>query len=80
LLDLLREDLHLSATKEGCGEGDCGACTVVLADTDGDGLRYRAVNSCIQLAHAVHGQALWTAADLACDPLIDRQGAALHPA
>ncbi|NIC39524.1 2Fe-2S iron-sulfur cluster-binding protein, partial [Aquabacterium sp. A08] len=32
------------------------------------------------LAHAVHGQALWTAADLACDPLIDRQGAALHPA
>ncbi|WP_232788469.1 xanthine dehydrogenase small subunit [Macromonas nakdongensis] len=79
LLDLLREDLHLSATKEGCGEGDCGACTVVLADTEGDGLRYRAVNSCIQLAHSVHGMALWTAADLASDPLIDRQGAALHP-
>ena len=80
LLELLREDLRLTATKEGCGEGDCGACTVVLAEPDGKGLRYRAVNSCIKLAHSVHGQALWTAEDLASDPLIDRQGAALHPA
>jgi len=79
LLQVLREDLGLRSVKEGCAEGDCGACTVVLAEDDGRGLRYRALNSCIRLAHAAHGQALWTAEDLATDPAIDRQGAALHP-
>jgi xanthine dehydrogenase small subunit len=79
LLQLLREDLGLTSVKEGCAEGDCGACTVVVAEPHGRGLRYRAINSCIRLAHAVDGQALWTAEDLANDPLIDRQGEALHP-
>jgi len=80
LLAVLREDLGLTGTKEGCGEGDCGACTVVVAEPDGKGLRYRAINSCISLAQSVHGKALWTAEDLATDPLIDRSGAGLHPA
>ncbi len=80
LLQVLREDLGLTGTKEGCNEGDCGACTVVLAERDGQGLRYRAVNSCIRMAHSVHGQAVWTVEDLTADPLIDRQGGALHPA
>ncbi|MEY5100154.1 MAG: hypothetical protein RJA36_2873 [Pseudomonadota bacterium] len=80
LLSLLREDLGLSATKEGCNEGDCGACTVVLAEASDGQLRWRAVNSCIRLAHSVHGMALWTAEDLARDPLLDLGGAALHPA
>lgn len=66
LLDVLREDLRICDVKEGCAAGDCGACTVVIADSmDGAKLNYQAINSCIRPAHAVHGMALWTAADLA---------------
>lgn len=64
LLEVLREDLQCSDTKEGCNEGDCGACTVVLGEADGERIKYRAVNSCIRLAHSIQGQALWTAQDL----------------
>jgi xanthine dehydrogenase small subunit len=67
LLQVLREDLGLSATKEGCNEGDCGACTVVLGEKQGQHMRYRAVNSCIRMAHAIHGMALWTAQDMAAE-------------
>jgi xanthine dehydrogenase small subunit len=74
LLEVLREDLGATGTKEGCGEGDCGACTVVVAEEDGGQLRWRALNSCIQLAHAVDGRALWTVEDLAAGD------GALHPA
>ena len=74
LLELLREDLNRSATKEGCNEGDCGACTVVLGEADGNRIKYSAVNSCIRLAHSVNGLALWTAEDLAATD------GTLHPA
>ena len=74
LLDVLREDLHLTATKEGCGEGDCGACTVVLGQAVGGQLRYQAVNSCIRLAHSVAGMSVWTAEDIAAP------SGELHPA
>ena len=80
LLAVLREDLNLTSTKEGCGEGDCGACTVVIGERVDGKLRYRAINSCIRLAHSVNGMAVWTADSLATDPLIERQGAELHPA
>jgi xanthine dehydrogenase small subunit len=65
LLELLREDLACTGTKEGCGEGDCGACTVVLAEPQDGKLQYRAINSCIRLAHSIAGMALWTVEDLA---------------
>lgn len=65
LLELLREDLGCTGTKEGCGEGDCGACTVVLGEAVDGQLRFRAVNACISMAHAVDGLALWTVQDLA---------------
>ena len=74
LLDLLRDDLACTGTKEGCGEGDCGACTVVLGEAVEGQLQFRAVNSCIRLAHAVDGLALWTVEDLATP------GGTLHPA
>ena len=74
LLDLLREDLGLSGTKEGCGEGDCGACTVVLGQVEDGALRFRAINSCIRLAHSIDGMALWTVEDLAAPD------GTLHPA
>lgn len=52
LLDLLREDLGLTGTKEGCGEGECGACTVII---DGE-----AFNSCIYLAVWAEGKHITT--------------------
>ncbi len=64
LLQVLREDLACTDSKEGCNEGDCGACTVVLGELQHGRMHYRAVNSCIRLAHSIHGMALWTAQDL----------------
>ena len=74
VLELLREDLGCTGTKEGCGEGDCGACTVVLGQIEDGALRLRAVNSCIRLAHSIDGMALWTVEDLAAPD------GSLHPA
>ncbi|WP_066271915.1 xanthine dehydrogenase small subunit [Hydrogenophaga palleronii] len=74
LLEVLREDLHCTGTKEGCGEGDCGACTVVLGEAVNGQLEYKAINSCIRLAHSVDGLAVWTVEDLAND------NGELHPA
>ena len=81
LLEVLREDLHSCGTKEGCAEGDCGACTVVVAEADergdGKGLKYSAINSCIRLAHSIDGMALWTVEDVA--PTLATACAALPP-
>ena len=73
VLELLRDDMGCTGTKEGCGEGDCGACTVVLGQIENGALRFRAINSCIRLAHSIDGMALWTVEDLA-----DEDGR-LHP-
>jgi xanthine dehydrogenase small subunit len=65
LLPVIRHHLGACGTKEGCGEGDCGACTVVIAEPEGEaGVRFRAINSCIRPAHAINGLALFTVEDL----------------
>jgi xanthine dehydrogenase small subunit len=72
VLDFLRYTLRRTGTKEGCAEGDCGACTVVLGELDGDAVRWRAVNACILFLPMLDGKALRTVESLS-------RGGTLHP-
>ncbi len=82
VLDWLREDARCTGTKEGCNEGDCGACTVVIGEAaaPGDssavrGLSLKTVNACIQFLPTLDGKALFTVEDLKA-MTVDEQ---LHP-
>ncbi len=65
VLDYLREDRRLTGTKEGCAEGDCGACTVLLGRLDESGrMRFAPVNACVLLLGMIDGAWLVTVEDL----------------
>jgi xanthine dehydrogenase small subunit len=72
ILDWLRLEERSTGTKEGCAEGDCGACTVVIARENGGRLSYQPVNSCIAMLGQLDGGDLITVEDLANQE-------ALHP-
>ncbi len=89
VLDWLREDARCTGTKEGCNEGDCGACTVVIGElperTDAPagavrGLSLRTVNACIQFLPTLNGKALFTVEDLKAMKAPQASGSIeLHP-
>ena len=73
LLQYLRTHRQLTGTKEGCAEGDCGACTVVVLDAPSNGApQWRSVNSCLVLLPMLHGKQVFTVEGL-------REGKTLHP-
>lgn len=73
LLQWLRGYKRMTGTKEGCAEGDCGACTVVVGERKGGGVTYRAINACIALLPMLEGTSIVTIES------VEGPGGELHP-
>ena len=73
ILDYIRKDLKKTGTKEGCAEGGCGACTVVVGELVSGEIKYRAINSCISFVPSLNGKQL-----LIVEDLVSKDGK-LHP-
>ncbi|MEM6902684.1 MAG: 2Fe-2S iron-sulfur cluster-binding protein, partial [Pseudomonadota bacterium] len=67
VLDHLRYKMARTGTKEGCSEGDCGACTVLVGTLAGDQVEWRAVNACILFLPMLEGRAVLTVESLSRD-------------
>ena len=75
VLDYLREQLHRTGTKEGCAEGDCGACVIMVGELNaaGTGVDYVPTNACIQLLPSLDGKSVKTVESL------KKADGSLHP-
>lgn len=64
LLEFIRTGLHAKGTKEGCNEGDCGACTVVIIEKKNKKINYQAINSCVTFLPSIHQKQILTIEDI----------------
>ena len=73
ILNFIREKLKKTGTKEGCAEGGCGACTIVLGELENKKIKYKAINSCISFTPTLHGKQL-----IVVENLVSKNGT-YHP-
>ncbi len=73
ILNFIRDELKKTGTKEGCAEGGCGACTIVLGELENKKIKYKAINSCISFTPTLHGKQL-----IVVENLVSKNGS-YHP-
>ena len=73
ILSFIRDRLKKTGTKEGCAEGGCGACTIVLGEIENKKIKYKAINSCISFTPTLHGKQL-----IVVENLVSKDGS-YHP-